>query len=92
MTIPTSFELGGTTWKVVQRKRLKGRYGDCDINKQQIQIKADIPNDLKEQTFYHELVHAIQIAMGYNSDDHDEVFTDAFAVFLHQFVKTAKYE
>jgi hypothetical protein len=91
MPIPTEFQLGGTTWKVVLRKRLKGRFGDCDMKRQQIQILDTLPEDVKDQTFYHELTHAIQIAMGYNTDDHDEVFTDNFAVFLHQFMKTAKY-
>lgn len=92
MSIPTSFELGGMRWKVVKRKRLKGLYGDCNVEKQEIRIKDGMPEDLTEQTFFHELTHAIQIAMDYNTDDHDEVFTDAFAVLLHQFFKTVKYE
>lgn len=90
MIIPSEFELGGFKWKVVRRKRLKGRYGDCDMKKLQIQILDTLDQDLKEQTFCHELVHAIQIAMGKNTDDHEEVFTDAFAMFLHQYMKTAK--
>lgn len=90
MIIPNQFELGGVTWKVVYRKRLKGCYGDTNLAKQEIRLLESLPQDVKEQTFCHELTHAIQIAMGYNTDDHDEVFTDNFAVFLHQYLKSAK--
>lgn len=41
---------------------------------------------MTQQTFYHELVHAIMFAMGKTA--HDEEFTDAFGSFLHQFEKT----
>lgn len=90
MIIPSQFQLGGMTWKVVKRKRLKGRYGDCDLKKLQIQILDTIPQELKEQTFCHELVHAIKIATGTNPDDHDEKEIDAFATYLHQYFNTAK--
>lgn len=39
-----------------------------------------------EQTFYHELVHAIMFAMGHTQ--HDETFVDAFGGLLHQYTKT----
>lgn len=90
MIIPSEFQLGGMTWKVVKRKRLKGRYGECDLKKLQIQILDTIPQELKEQTFCHELVHAIKIAMGSNTDDHNEQEIDAFATYLHQYLTSAK--
>lgn len=40
----------------------------------------------KEQTFYHELVHAVLFTMG--KANHDEEFVDAFGSYLHQFMKT----
>lgn len=92
MKIPTTFELGGIQWKVVERKRLKGRLGDCDAEKAQIQLLASLPQEVKEQTFCHELTHAIVVAMGHNTDTHDEVFTDAFATFLHQALKSMKFD
>jgi hypothetical protein len=39
-----------------------------------------------EQTFSHELVHAIMFAMGHTQ--HDEVFVDAFGALLHQYERT----
>jgi len=39
-----------------------------------------------EQTFFHELVHAIMFAMGHTQQD--EVFVDAFGQLLHQYERT----
>ena len=44
---------------------------------------------MTQQTFFHELVHAVMFAMG--QTNHDEVFTDAFGSFLHQFEKSKAY-
>lgn len=90
MFIPSEFTLGGLTWKVVMRKRLKGVYGLCDLKKQKIFILDTLPIELKEQTFCHELTHAIQYAMGMHEESHNETYTDAFAMFLHQYLNTAK--
>jgi hypothetical protein len=43
-----------------------------------------------EQTFYHELVHAIMFTMG--KLNHDEEFTDAFGALLHQYHRTKSDE
>jgi hypothetical protein len=91
MKIPLRFALGGFDWEVVYRKRLKGRYGDCDVSKRRITLKEGIDQQLLEQTFCHELQHAMEIAMGVNSDDHNEIEIDMRATFLHQFLKTAVY-
>lgn len=90
MNIPTQFQLGGFTWTVKRVKRLKDKYGDCSLDKQTMRILDTVSPQLKEQTFCHELVHAIKFSMG--EQDHDEVHTDAFATLLHQFLTTAKYE
>jgi hypothetical protein len=92
MQIPTSFQLGGITWKVVLRKRLPGKYGECDLSKTTIYIRNNIEKELMEQTFCHELSHAIQFAMGISQEDHNEQTIDAFATFLHQFLTSAKYQ
>lgn len=91
MRIPTSFKLGGITWKVVLRKRLPGKYGECDLAKTTIYVKENIDQELKEQTFCHELIHAIMFARGISQEDHNETEVDAFATFLHQFLTSAQY-
>jgi len=90
MIIPTSFELGGYKWKVVRVKRMKGKIGDCDYMKQTIRILDTVDQEVKEQTFCHELLHAIEVACGHNPDDHDEHLIDSRATFLHQYLNSAK--
>lgn len=90
MHIPTEFELGGFKWKVKKVKRLKGAYGDCNTTTNTIRVRETMPVQIQEQTFCHELTHAILISMGKPSDDHNEEFIDGFAVFLHQYLNSAK--
>jgi hypothetical protein len=82
--------MGGFTWRVQRRKRLKGRYGDCNMATRTIQILDTLDQDLKEQTFLHELLHCVKFSMGIEQHNHNEVEIDAMAVFLHQYMKTMK--
>ena len=92
MNIPKKFKLGGFTWTVVMRKRLKGKYGDCDLKNLRIHILDSLAPEMKEQTFCHELTHAIWFAMGKDQETHNEEAIDGFAMFLHQYFNTAEYE
>jgi hypothetical protein len=95
MRIPKTFQLGGFTWKVEQVS------GSQDSNPTDwvgrtiqgsltIQIRKEMPQELKEQTFFHELLHACFFAQGKTSDLHDEREIDSLATLLHQAMKTAK--
>ncbi len=90
MIIPSEFQLGGIKWTVRRMKRLKGKWGDTNILKQEIRVLDTLPQEIKEQTFCHELMHAIEIALGNNPDDHDEKAVDARAMYLHQYLNSAK--
>lgn len=90
MKIPRSFQLGGIVWKVEQTTPLMGAMGASFLGQALVQIDKDLPQQVKQQTFYHELVHTILYAMGKINEPHDEVFVDGFASFLHQFMQTAK--
>lgn len=90
MKIPKQFELGAITWKVVQQDNLLGAYGATYSGKGIIELVSDLPKQIKEQTYCHELVHAILFSMGKQQADHDEQFVDGFATFLHQALNTAK--
>ena len=87
-TLPSSFQLAGFDWAVVYRADLS-EYGRCDPNTQTIFIREGMNEQLTQQTFFHELVHAVMFAMG--QTNHDEVFTDAFGSLLHQFDKSKAY-
>lgn len=51
-----------------------------------IYVREGLNEQMTQQTFFHELVHAIMFSMGHTT--HDELFTDAFGSFLHQYDKT----
>lgn len=86
MRIPRQFQLGGTTWKVEQVHPLMGAMGATFNGQALVQLDKELPQQVKEQTFLHEVVHAILFSMGKPSTEHDEVFVDGFATFLHQFL------
>lgn len=86
--IPKKFELAGTTWKVLETEHLVN-CGQCHVNEATIKLDKKLPTDVKEQSFLHELVHAILYTMGDNTE-HDEKFVDAMAHMLHQYLKTCK--
>ncbi len=90
MKIPKQFTLGAITWEVVQKDNLLGAYGASYNGKGKIEILSELPKQIKEQTFCHELVHAILFSLGNAQEAHDEKFVDSFATMLHQYLNTAK--
>lgn len=90
MKIPKSFELGGMTWEVVQIENL-AELGRCLRDVQVIQLKKNEKPSTKQQTFCHELIHAIKYTLG-DAEDHDEKQVDLMGTMLHQFLKTVKYK
>lgn len=88
MKIPNQFQLGGIVWKVRQLDILPGLMGQCDMQKAEIHLLKTLPKQVKEQTFLHELIHALLFATG--KTEHDEVVVDGLAVFLHQFLNSQK--
>ena len=84
-TLPTSFQLAGFEWTVKIVPDLS-EYGRCDPTSQVIYVREGLNEQMTQQTFFHELVHAIMFSMGHTT--HDEIFTDAFGSFLHQYDKT----
>ena len=74
-------------WKVVQIEDF-ALLGQCSRDVRTIHLKKNIPQEIKEQTFCHELVHAIKFMLG--EDDHNEQAVDVFATFLHQYMVTNK--
>lgn len=85
MKIPQEFVLGGTTWSVEITDQLLGALGAAYPQEAKVRLLKSLPRQIKEQTFCHELVHCILYSMGKPSDQHDEIFVDGFATFLHQY-------
>ncbi len=88
MIIPNSFTLAGMKWKV-KYEEIAGEHGRTDLTKYVITIHPKYPQPIMEQTFCHELVHAIKFTMG-DSGPHDEKEVDAFGYLLHQYLVTAR--
>ena len=90
MHIPQEFQLGGITWKVEAAPLLPAHFGECDSAKATVRLDPTLEPQIREQTFCHELVHAILYGMGHPTKAHKEVFVDGFATMLHQFLNTNK--
>lgn len=87
MKIPASFNLAGSVWTVVQVPNLV-ELGRCILDDRVVQIRKNLPKQIKEQAFWHEAVHAILFTMGKTT--HDEEFVDGMAALLHQLIETSK--
>lgn len=88
--IPATFDLGGITWSVTELDVIPGAMGACSNADAAIVLLKSLAPEIKFQTFLHELVHAVFFSMGKSADQHDEQFTDAFATFFLQYLKSAK--
>jgi hypothetical protein len=99
MTIPKSFQLGGSTInvEVVSNPMETGSAAWIELATGRIKVSSNYvgspcSQDYIESGFYHELVHGILQTMGKKELDKDEEFVEGFANLLHQFIKSAKYE
>jgi len=93
MNIPKKVKVGGLIYDIlevnhalcVNRQEVKGRI-EYDFNK--ISIRNDIQSRQgMEQTFLHELVHAMAKERGLDWGDDDELYTEEIAKSLHQVIK-----
>ena len=90
VSIPKTFKLGGRTWRVKRVGKRKW-YGKTDPNICVIELSASCTHDeLEQQTFLHELLHAVAITMGWSRLNNDEDKIDAVAGLLLQALTTAK--
>jgi hypothetical protein len=97
--IPKSFRLFGSTTNIVwdnERMNRDGKYGEFDYSKQQITLSTTIgvlslSEDKVLDTFYHEKVHAILMAMNERDLNDNEKFVDVFAKLLRQSDETTQF-
>jgi hypothetical protein len=94
MKIPKSFTLGAIPYKVTMVNHIdKGEsLGITDADNGEIEIMKDIPRPRKEQTFCHELLHALFDAAGRAELGADEALVDVMGTLLHQYMQTSKGE
>jgi len=97
--IPKRFNIFGHTINVEYVSDLQKRdgcHGQFDTNTLVIQLQsretANSCESQQEQTFYHELVHAIFHLTGYEDLDKDEQLVDLIGQCLHQVAATSELE
>ena len=76
--IPKQFALAGCTWRVVEVVDMED-LGCTNPQTFTITLRKSLNTQAKEQTFCHELVHAIKFTMG--QTEHSEQEVDAFGIF-----------
>jgi hypothetical protein len=93
--IPNKVNIGGTTYKVKKVRGLKANnqevWGYCDYKNHVIAVEVDISEDVQEQAFLHECVHAINDVWGIDKEDTvDESKVDRMAHGLHALINQNK--
>lgn len=86
--IPRKFSLMGVTYKVkvvpVKDWPDDETIGFCNLEEHVVSIFGGMSDVEKQQTFCHELVHAILDRMGEHDLNGNEKFVDVFGSLLHQ--------
>lgn len=88
MKIPKEVKIGGLTYKVIQNYIFTERVdlrGQCDNTAQEIRLMGKISQESIEQTFFHELLHAIDNV--YNAYKLDDDTTERLSQGLYQVLK-----
>lgn len=95
MNIPRRFKLFGSSWEVKQPNRvvIDGEKCDgyCDASNSVILLRRNLRREIKEQTFCHELIHAILFSLEFNTLSNNEEFVELVAKALHQVMTTQEY-
>jgi hypothetical protein len=95
--IPRTLALGGTRYKVKFKSALRSPQdntkcnGYCDFKNRVVAIDEDLDDNNLEQTFLHEVVHAIIDVWAIDSDIQlDESTVDRLASGFHAFIEQNK--
>lgn len=98
MIIPKKFKVAGRDYlvKLISAKEMNKLAGDdmtlgyCLYDPPRLYLNKDFhkTREWLEQTFLHELIHALKSARG--EREHDEIEIDGLASLLHQYFKTAQ--
>jgi Zn-dependent peptidase ImmA (M78 family) len=93
MQIPKTVKVGGCVYRVLQTRDsifIDGDlcHGVCDYDKHLITLNTELQDEQgQQQTFFHELIHAIADDKQINFKKYDtETITDLLGIGLHQVV------
>lgn len=82
-------KVGAVTYDVTEKPFIdiegnRNHAGSCDYDHTEIAILADLSEERKKATFYHELMHAIFNEAGF--DDQDENMINRLGIVLQQVI------
>ncbi len=81
MKLPHSLKIGAYTFKVILVKEWEGEHlGKCDYDEETISIRASLSQTGKEQTLFHEILHAINSEL-------DHALLESLSQQLYQVLK-----
>lgn len=95
--IPKKFTIGAIDFKVKHGDFIsEGNLGHTKILSSEILVRStydgkSICKQQQEQTFHHELVHAILMVMNEHDLNQNEPFVDLMGQFFYQYLKTRKF-
>lgn len=92
-TLPTSFKLGGHTWRV-RLVKMHAQYGECMYDTCTILIASHVDGtqttpEQRYATFWHEFIHAALHTLGL---DDNEQLAAGLEQMLYQLHKTARWK
>ena len=90
MTIPSEIKVGGINYKVeivdhLPHEETGYKWGECDYQRGTIKIWKELSSEKQEQTFIHELTHAIAHEAGIDNQDEDLI--NRFALVAYMVIK-----
>lgn len=88
MKIPSKLKIGGVVWNVKEVDALEmdvdnTTSGDTCHEIQTIRLRKNLSPEMKEQTFFHELFHAMDLQLEHNA-------VELLAIIFHQVLKENK--
>lgn len=92
MVLINGVKVGGINYKVEEKPTLGTIDGEecvglCEYHDATISVLDRLSDDRKDQTFVHELTHAIFLEAGYDLGEQDEDMINRIGIVLHQVLK-----
>lgn len=89
MKIPETVKVGGVVYDVIPKSFIeldgdRNYQGLCDFQNTKISILSSISDERIQQTFFHELTHAIFYEAGFEQQDEDVI--NRIGIVLHQVI------
>ena len=94
MTIPKKLDILGVEYQIKQIRcvsRFDARKGEIDYLTHTVTIDEELPEDAKEETLLHEVIHAILERLGLDDNENNEQVVSGLAAVLHATLRPFGY-